>query len=138
MQKVLIDTDVVLDFFFERQPFCDAAAQVFSLCELKRIHGYITPVIFSNVYYLLGQTAPHQKVVTKLNQLLLITDILIIDKNVLLTALASKFNDLEDAIQHYAALKAKNIDVILTRNIKDYKKSEIGVLTPEHYINGYF
>ena len=49
-------------------------------------------------------------------------------------ALNSGFKDFEDSLQNYAAVKFGAIDVILTRNIKDFRKSEIGVLTPETYI----
>lgn len=134
MDKVLIDTDVVLDFFFDRKPFSEHATKIFSLCELKSIQGFITPVIYSNVYYLLRQTAKHEKVIEKLNQLLSITDVLEMNKEVVRTALNSKFKDFEDALQNYAAVKSEIIDTILTRNIKDYKNSEIAVFTPEDYI----
>ena len=134
MNKGLIDPDVILDFFFDRKPFSEHAAKIFSLCELKMIQGYVTPVIYSNVYYLLRQTAKHEKVIEKLNQLLTITDVLIIDKEVLVQALNSKFKDFEDALQNFAAIKVKTIDTILTRNIKDYRNSELGVMTPEDYL----
>ena len=75
MDRLLLDTDVILDFFFDRQPFSEYASKVFSLCELKLIHGFVTPVIFSNVYYLLRRTAKHEKVIEKLSQLLTITDV---------------------------------------------------------------
>jgi predicted nucleic acid-binding protein len=134
MDKVLIDTDVILDFFFDRKPFSEHASKVFSLCEIKAIQGYVTPVIYSNVYYLLRQTAKHEKVVEKLNLLLSITDVLSMDKDVVIAALSSKFKDFEDALQNYAAIKSGAIDHILTRNVKDFKNSEIGVFTPEDYL----
>ena len=134
MQKVLLDTDVILDFFFDRQPFSEFASKVLSLCELNSIQGFVTPVIISNVYYLLRRTTKHEKVIEKLNQLLTITDVLMMDKNVIIVALNSKFGDFEDALQNYAAVIDGNIDVILTRNIKDFKNSEIGALTPEEYL----
>lgn len=56
------------------------------------------------------------------------------DKEVLSNALNSGFKDFEDSLQIFAAMKNGKIDVILTRNLKDYSKSEIGVLTPESYI----
>jgi len=134
MNKVLIDTDVILDFFFDRKPFSEHASKIFSLCELKMIQGFVTPVIYSNVYYLLRQTAKHERVIEKLKLLLTITEVLIIDKEVLVLAMNSKFKDFEDAMQNYAAIKAQTVDTILTRNLKDFRNSEIGVMTPEDYL----
>jgi predicted nucleic acid-binding protein len=134
MDKILIDTDVILDFFFDRRPFSEFATTIISWSERKKIEGFITPVICSNVYYLLRQTAKHEKVIEKLTQLLAIVDPVQMDKQVIKSALASDFNDFEDALQNAAAIQQGDINVILTRNLKDYKKSEIGVMTPESYI----
>ncbi len=134
MPGILIDTDVILDLFFDRKPFSDYAANVISLCESKTIQGFVTPVILSNVYYLLRRNSNHEKVIEKLNLLLSITEILIIDRNVIVQAINSKFADFEDALQNYAAEDEGNIDTILTRNIKDFKNSNLGVLTPEEYL----
>ncbi len=134
MQKVLIDTDVILDFFFDRKPFSDNAAQILALCELNQIKGFITSVIISNVYYLLRQTATHEKVVEKLVQLTSITEVLTTDKTVILKALNSSFKDFEDALQNFSAEISGEVDVIITRNIKDYKQSSLGVLSPGNYL----
>jgi predicted nucleic acid-binding protein len=134
MESILIDTDVILDFFFDRQPFSDDAALIFALCEKKKIKGYVTPVIYSNTYYLLRQTAHHDKVINKLKQLLSITDVLTMDREVVIQALNSGFTDFEDALQNFSALKNGDISAIITRNIKDYKTSKIGVLTPDNYL----
>lgn len=134
MQRVLIDTDVILDFFFDRKPFSDDAAQILALCESRKISGFVTSVIISNVYYLLRQTATHEKVVEKLAQLITITDVLTTDKTVILTALKSSFKDFEDALQNFSAEKSGEVDLIVTRNIKDFKTSSLGILTPENYL----
>ncbi len=138
MYNVLIDSDVILDFFFDREPFSENATQVFSLCESNQIKGFVTPVICSNTYYLLRQTAKHEKVVEKLRQLMTIMDVLLMDRDIVIQALSSGFKDFEDALQHFAAIKSGFIDVILTRNVKDYTKSDIGVLTPESYLKSIF
>ena len=135
MDKILIDTDVILDFFFDRQPFSEFATTIISWSERKKIEGFITPVICSNVYYLLRQTAKHEKVVEKLGLLLTIVDVIQIDRQVIKSALQSDFKDFEDALQNFAAIQQGDINVILTRNIKDFKQSKIGVMTPENYIN---
>ncbi len=134
MQGVLLDTDVILDFFFDRQPFSEAAAKVLSLCETEHIRGFITPVICSNVYYLLRQTASHQKVIAKLTALMTVLNVLSMDKAVVIQALHAGFKDFEDALQYMTALHSDSIHTILTRNLKDFSKSDIAVLTPEHFL----
>ena len=66
MKNILIDTDVILDFFLDREPFSENAAKILSLCEKKEIIGFVTPVIVSNVYYLLSQKGKQEKVIEKL------------------------------------------------------------------------
>ena len=134
MTNVLLDTDVILDFFFDRKPYSEHSATILSLCELNKIKGYITPVILSDIYYLLRQTASHDKVIEKLSQLLNITEILSIDRNSILLALNSKFKDFEDALQNYSAEINGNISIIITRNLKDYKNSSLSVMSPENYL----
>lgn len=136
MDSVLVDTDVLLDFFFNREPFAHYAAEVLNLCAENEIKGYATPVIISNVYYLLRKTAKHDIIVEKLKQLLHIIDIVEMNKNAVHDALNSEFKDFEDALQNFSAIENGQIKIILTRNIKDFKKSELAILTPEVYIKG--
>ena len=102
MDKILIDTDVILDFFFDRQPFSEFATTIISWSEKKKIEGFITPVICSNVYYLLRQTAKHEKVIEKLTQLLTIVDVIQMDRQVIISALTSDFMILK---MHYKILQ---------------------------------
>ena len=134
MNRILIDTDVILDFFFDRKPYSENSAIIFNMCESKQITGFVTPVIISNCYYLLRRTARHDKVIEKLKQLISITEMLNMDKQTVENALRSNFNDFEDALQYFAATLNGKIEAIVTRNIKDYKKSEIAVFTPESFV----
>ena len=134
MKKILIDTNVILDFFFDRKPFSENSSIILSMCERKHIQGFVTPVIISNSYYLLRRTAQHDKVIDKLKQLLSITDVLKMNKQIIENALNSDFKDFEDALQNFSAVSNGDVDVIVTRNVKDFKKSEIAVLTPESFL----
>ncbi|MBT0812750.1 PIN domain-containing protein [Litoribacter ruber] len=134
MKNVLIDTDIILDFFFDRKPFSDDAAKILALCEAGEITGYITPVIIRNIYYLLRQTAKHETVIDKLKDLMSFIEVLIINKEVVQQSLRSSFRDFEDALQNYSAESAGKLNVIITRNVKDFKHSKIGVMTPEGYL----
>jgi len=134
MKRILIDTDVILDLFFDREPFSENAAKVLSLCEKKAVIGFVTPVIISNVYYLLSQKAKQEKVIEKLKILVTILEVLVIDKNTITVALNSEFKDFEDALQNYSAELNGEIDMIITRNTKDYKKSKLGIINPENFL----
>jgi len=136
MDKVLIDTDVILDFFFDREPFAEFATEIFNLCEENKIKGFTTPVIICNVYYLLRKSAKHAIIIEKIKQLLNIIDIVKMDKEAVFGALNSNFKDFEDALQNFSAIENREIKIILTRNIKDFKKSKLAILTPETYLKG--
>lgn len=134
MDKILIDTDVILDLFFERKPFSENASKVLSLCERGKLKGFVTPVMISNVYYLLRKTAGHKKVIESLKKLLGIVEVAIINKGTILDALNSAFKDFEDALQNFSAQNEKEIKIIVTRNTKDYTTSNLSVMTPETYL----
>jgi len=136
MDSVLIDTDVLLDFFFDRKPYSEFSTEILNLCEENKLMGFTTPVIISNVYCLLRKTAKHEIIIEKLKQLLNIIEIIKMDKNAVINALNSNFKDFEDALQNFSAIGNENIGIILTRNIKDFKTSKLAILTPETYLEG--
>ena len=51
-------------------------------------------------------------------------------------SIVSEFDDFEDAMQYYSALKV-NADVIITRNIKDFAKSKITVMTTSDFLSNF-
>lgn len=137
MTDLFIDTDVIIDFIVDRQPFSEEAARVFTLVDQKKVKGYTSALCYSNLYYVLSRYAPHKKVISILNELSELLGILKVDQDIIKASLASEFKDFEDAIQYYTAQEYKKIDVIITRNIKDYKKSSLPVMTPETFMKTY-
>lgn len=134
MDRVLIDTDVLLDVFLEREPYVENSAHILTLCESGEIEGYITPVICSNLYYLLRRSADHNKVTKKLMSLMTIVNILPMNQSIVASALNSDFTYFEDALQNFSAEESKSVSHIITRNIKDFKKSSLPVFTPSQYL----
>jgi predicted nucleic acid-binding protein len=134
METVLIDTDVILDFFFDRKPFSEEASRLLSLCEKGEVKGFVTSIMLSNVYYLLRKTANHEKVIENLKMLMNIIEVTTTNKKTVIEALNSEFKDFEDALQNFSAINEKEIKVIVTRNLKDYKSSTLSVMTPETYL----
>ena len=133
MENVFIDTDVIVDFLTDRKPFSLESAKIFSLIDQKKIKGCVSSLSFSNLYYVLRKFGTHKKVISSLQDLSELVDILKVDSDIVKSALTSDFKDFEDSIQYFAAQEHKNVDCIITRNIKDYKDSSLPVMTPETF-----
>ena len=134
MTDLFIDTDVIIDFLIDRKPHSREAAIIFTLIEQKKIKGYASSLTFSNLYYVLRKVESHNKVIDKLDSISKLLTILKVDQQTIKDAIASGFQDFEDSIQYNCAFDHKKIDVLITRNTKDYKNSEIPVMTPADYL----
>ena len=137
MTHIFVDTDIILDIITGRQPFSIEASRLFTLIEEEALAAYASSLSFSNLYYVLRKYASHQKVVARLDEVSDLLKILNVDESIVKTALRSRFKDFEDAIQCYSAQGNSQIDVIITRNIKDYKPSELPVMTPGTFLKTY-
>jgi len=135
MYKVFIDTDVILDLLMKREPFQNAAVALFRQIEIKNIKGYTSPLVIANLHYLLTKIYNKNKSMELLSELLKIIVITKIDgETIKLVFEEKKIKDLEDLIQYYSALE-RDIDFIVTRNIKDFPKAdEIKILKPDELV----
>ncbi len=138
MYKILVDTDVVMDFITKREPFDKEAAHLFNLADRKKVDLNVSSLCLNNIYYLLRKMSGHKKTLSILKILIEIVGVLSVDKQVVIKALNSKFNDFEDAIQHFSAVENGNIDLIIRRNLKDYNQSKIAFMTAGSFINTMF
>jgi predicted nucleic acid-binding protein len=130
MKHLFLDTNVLIDFLAGRKPFAEAAGILFSLSLDKKAKIYCSAISFNNIYYLLRQTLTHSPTIRLLNDLSGMTEIVSVGENIISQSLNSDFKDFEDAIQYYSALSLSVMDGIVTRNTKDFSKSQLPVLSP--------
>ncbi len=131
--KLFIDTDIILDILAKREPFYNSAAQLFTLIDENKLEAFTTPVVFSNLFYILSKLKTRNFAHSSLRKLRLLLKIIQVDEKVVDLALNSEFKDFEDAIQFYSA-KLHELDFIITRNVKDFVSKDLVVLTAEDYI----
>lgn len=134
MNKLFIDTDVIIDFLIDRKPFSREAAIIFTLIERKKLKGYASSLTFSNLYYILRKFESHTRVISKLDNLSRLLSLLKVDGQIIRNAINSGFPDFEDSIQYFCASGFKKIEVIITGNTGDYKNSELPVMTPGDFL----
>jgi predicted nucleic acid-binding protein len=134
MTDAFIDTDVIIDYITDRKPFSDSSEIIFALIENRKLKGHTSALSFSNLYYLINQQLSRKMTLSILKDLSGILNILKVDEDSVLQALNSDFRDFEDALQYYSASDYKRIDLIVTRNVRDYKHSDLPVMTPDTLI----
>jgi predicted nucleic acid-binding protein len=133
MEKVFVDTDIILDLLGNREPFYVHSANLFSTGDRNEIAIFVSSLTFANLNYILSkQFSTEQARKTLLKFKTLVTVLAVTDK-VIELALSSGFKDFEDAIQYFTATE-NNIKTLLTRNLKDYKSAEIPIMTAEQFL----
>jgi predicted nucleic acid-binding protein len=134
MIKILVDTNVIIDLLAKRENFYIDSLQLFSLADQNKIQLIISTLSIANTHYLLNDVMKMKNsraVIRKFK--VLVNSFPLSDKIVELALNDKNFKDFEDGIQYYTALEA-NCNVIVTRNIKDYKNSSIPVFKPREYL----
>lgn len=132
--KVLIDTNVILDFYCQRKEFYENAAHIFELACNGKIEIWISPISFVNFFYITRKDYTIAERYDILRGLLEICNIPQTDESVLRNALAVDIPDFEDMVQLHSAILVK-ADCIVTRNTKDFISATIPVLTPAEFIS---
>ena len=132
--KVFVDTDIIYDVLAIREPFYESAAKLFTLADEEKITITISALSFANIYYLLAKELSDEQAKQILRKFRILINIAPIDDKIIDLALNSDFNDYEDAIQHFCAIE-NECRILLTRNLRDYKKALLPVMTANDYIN---
>lgn len=132
MEKIFVDTNVVLDLLEKREEFFEEAQELFTLADKKKVKLFISALTIANIHYLLFKhlRIEARKAIAKFKVLV---EVLPIDDKILDLSLASDFSDFEDGIQYYTAIE-NGMDLIITRNKKDFRDINLPVLTAKEFL----
>lgn len=134
MKRLLIDTNIVIDLLAKREPFYSDSAGLFSRADKKQVQLSLSSLTFANTNYILLKAKKPNEVKLILRKLKLLAEVLPLDDKIIDLALNdTNFTDFEDGLQYFTALE-NDQDIIITRNLKDFKKSKIPVMTAEQYL----
>ncbi|MFA6261731.1 MAG: PIN domain-containing protein [Bacteroidia bacterium] len=131
MIDLFLDTDIILDFLGNRKPFSKFAAQIFIGTHQAKFRLYTSSNSVTTTYYILCKNVDDKKARILITDLLDYVQVIPVTEKILKHALNSEFSDFEDAVQHHSALTVDKIKFIITRNLRDYKKSKIKAISPE-------
>src|SRR5690606_9029370 len=134
MKRILIDTNIVIDLLSNREGFYDDAAFLFSQADRKEIILTICTLTFANTNYILSKLKSAKEAREILRKFKVLVNLLNLDDKITELALSDEsFHDFEDGLQYYSAIE-NAVDIIITRNKKDFKNSKLPVLTAKEYL----
>ena len=134
MSRLLIDTNIVIDLLAKSDEFYDEAAELFSRADKKELELTISSLTFANINYILTKLKSPKEAREILRKFKVFVELLSLDDKITELALSDdNFPDFEDGLQYYSAIE-NQIDIIITRNKKDFKNSKIPVLTAKEFL----
>lgn len=132
--RLFLDTNIMLDLLGNRIPFYDSIAKIATLADKGQITLVVSALSYATVSYLLSKYENAEKAKDKLRKFKIISEICNLDELIIEKGLNSKFNDFEDSLQYFSALKS-DCNILLTRNGKDFKLSDMPIMTAEEYLS---
>ncbi len=130
----LLDTNVILDALQEREPWAEAAKEIFLAAAREEFTGCVTAKALADIHYLThrcthSETAA-RATLDKLCKLFELLDTAAADCR---RALVSEVTDYEDAIMIETAVRV-GADCIVTRNLADYRRAPLKVCGPDDFL----
>ncbi|MEA5571318.1 PIN domain-containing protein [Calothrix sp. UHCC 0171] len=132
--KVLIDTNIVLDFLLQRETFFKDAERLFQAVDQGEVVGYVTATTLTDIFYISRRhTRSIEQARQAVSETLTAMVICPVDRTVLELAFDSGLNDFEDAVQIFSAV-AQGLEVIVTRDAEGFSSSPIPVLSVQELL----
>lgn len=129
--RILIDTNIVLDYLLSREPYEKSAGVIIKFCQQKVVEGCIAAHSITNIFYILRKNFSIEERRWILLDICKIFCVEGIDAKKLQNALMNEgFLDFEDCLQMECA-KNFHADYIVSRNLEDFKNSDIPCVNPD-------
>ena len=132
--KLLIDTNILLDVLLKKESFYYKAVEVLELVQYDNVQEYVSAAAVTDIYYIAYKYLKDKGLVRQLlKKLMGIVSIAAVSEKEIEEALELAWNDFEDSVQYAVAL-LNEMDGIVTRNPKDYKRADMKVWSPEQVL----
>ena len=137
MYKVLLDTNILLDYLLTPRPGNAAAQRIIEMIVSDKLTGCVSPVSLLNIFFILRKQrteTERKEIIESFLEILEITDL---DFESVQAALYIPIGDYEDGVQYMCAVKM-NVDLIITGD-QQFQKYDLDIkrISPEEYLTNY-
>ena len=135
--RILLDTNIILDYLGANQGFSDEAEAVFDLAEQRKDIKFVSSSAVTDILYVLRRAVKDKdEVRNKFRALRNYIDILPVTGADIDKAFDRNWKDFEDAVQ-YTVAESNGVDCIITRNKNDFEETTIPSMTPAEFFEKY-
>ena len=135
--RLLLDTNIILDFLGANKGFTDDADALFRFAEEHKDIKFVSSSAITDIVYVLRRAfKDNEEVRKKFASFRKKIDILSVTCEDIDKAFSRNWKDFEDAVQ-YTVAESNNIDYIITRNVKDFEENTIPAIEPRDFIEKY-
>lgn len=129
--RVLVDTNVFLDFILNRPPFQKESREFFEYFLTHKHQIVVSPMTFRDVEYILRkvETNPIKRKQALHTIYSIVYKIINIEADDVINDLFADYKDFEDGMLMEAAERTM-LDGIVTNNISDFRESRVPSFTP--------
>lgn len=131
--RVMLDTNVVLDLLWEREPWLSEAQRMWDARDAKTVVAYLPTVALTNIFYIGRKKIGHQRVMTGIQYCAANFELVPVDRAVVDYALNLSGADFEDNIQIACAVTA-GVQFIVTRDPSGFTHAPIRAVAPPELI----
>lgn len=131
--RVLLDTNILLDYYLAREPFFQLAAKIIAAHQKGAFVGHVAAITPINLYYIARKIKGDKAARVAIQLLLATFEVVPINHAILTDALQLPLNDYEDAV-HVQSASLSKMDAIITRDSKDFRNSDLPIYSPSDFL----
>ena len=131
--RLFIDTNVLIDYYLNREPFRTAARLLFVGRSFGDLELWVSAKSFTDIFYFGCKAVGSKAIQGAMEASLAWINQCSISSADIQTALARRWDDFEDCLIDVAAQKVK-ADYIVTRDAKGFERSAIPVVSPDQLL----
>lgn len=134
INKIFVDSDVLIDVAVNRMPFATDSIALLKLIEHGYLKAYTSSNCIANIHYILRKQYGDKATRQFIRDIIKNVNVIGIQYEDVVKALDSNFKDFEDSLQFHSALR-NDCEAIITRNGRDYQHATVDVYSPTDFLN---
>lgn len=132
-KRIFLDTNVILDYLLEREPFYYDALKLWAACEEGTVEGYVSALTVNNVHYIAHRLKSEMTAMIAVRGILSVFNVVPLDKELMKLAADFHDRDYEDDIQLQSAIRS-GCTHLFTRDPTHFHTKALAIVPPSSFL----